>query len=123
MVLHREGGAVGERDAAIRAVEQRDMRFLRIGRQRRAIYRKTMVHRDNFNLVGGEILDRMVRAMVALMHFQCFGTNGERHDLVPEADAECRNALFDQHTDGGNCISPRRRRITGPVRQKNAVWF
>ena len=73
VVLNREGRAVGQRDAAIRAVEQRDMGDARIGGQRGRVDRETVVHRNDLDLVRGVIHHRVVRAMVALRHLQRAG--------------------------------------------------
>ena len=40
-----------------------------------------MIHGDNLNFVGREILHRMVGSVMTLMHFQCFGANGKRQQL------------------------------------------
>ena len=50
MVLHGKGRVIGELQAAIRAVEQRAMRFPRILRQACGIDRKTVVHGDDLDL-------------------------------------------------------------------------
>src|SRR5262245_39804496 len=54
MVLHREHRLVPERDAAVRAVEQRDMRLGRVRRQGRAVDREAVVHRGDLDLAGAE---------------------------------------------------------------------
>src|SRR5262245_23893177 len=68
MVLHREDGRALDADAAVRSVEQRDMRLLHAPGQRVAIDGEAMVHRHDLDLAGLEILHRMVRAMMALAH-------------------------------------------------------
>ena len=69
MVLHRKRRAIGHFETAIRAVEQRTMRFPRIGGQTFRIDRETMVHRHDLDLAGGKVLHRVISAMVALVHF------------------------------------------------------
>src|SRR5258708_2753383 len=90
MVLHREGPAVLERQPAIRAIEQRDMRLHRMAGQRRAIDREAVVHRRDLDLAGREILHRVIGAVMALMHFHGLGADREREHLMAEADAEYR---------------------------------
>src|SRR5215470_7840787 len=75
MVLHREHRLVLERDAAIRTVEQREVRLLDILRKRFLVDREAVVHRGDLDLAGGEILHRMVRAVVALMHLHGFAAD------------------------------------------------
>ena len=57
----------------------------------RGIDRETVVHRDDLDLVGREILDRMIGAVMALSHFHRLGADRERHHLMAEADAEGRH--------------------------------
>ena len=70
MVLHGKSRAIGQSNAAIGAVKQRHMGLRRIAGQSLTVEGETVIHRHDFDLVGREILDRMVRAMVALLHLQ-----------------------------------------------------
>ena len=58
--------------------------------------REAVVHRGDLDLAGGEILHRMVRAVMALMHLHGLAAEREAEHLVAEADAECRRAGVDQ---------------------------
>src|SRR4029078_10778487 len=92
MVLHREDGPVLEREAAIGAVEQRHMRLLNILRQRILVDREAVVHRGDLDLAGGEILHRMIGAVVTLMHLHRLAADCDAQHLMAEADAEGRRA-------------------------------
>src|SRR5690242_1071690 len=92
MILHGKDRPVVERDAAIGAVEQRDMGLRRAFGQRRLVHRKTVVHRGDLDLAGGLVLDRVVGAVMPLMHLPGLGADGEAQHLVAEADAEGRRA-------------------------------
>src|SRR5437899_2000970 len=121
MVLHREHRLVLERDAAVRAVEQRHMRLDCVRGQRRAVDREAMVHRGDLDLAGGEVLHRMVRAMVALMHLAGGGANRDAEHLVAEADAERWHAAVDDLADHRHRIFPGCRRIARAVGEEHAV--
>src|ERR1035441_4756288 len=115
MMLHRKGWPVCEREAAVRTVEERSMGFLRLCRQGPRIDGKTVVHRDDLDLVGGKILHRMIGAMVTLMHFDGLGADRERHHLMTQADAENRNILrqellYYRHGIFAGCC-----RVAGPI--------
>src|ERR1700678_2658046 len=88
MILHGEGWPVGKRNAAIRAVEQRHMRFLGIRGQARPIDREAVVHRHDLDLASGEVLDWMVRAMMTLQHLDGPRADREPQELMAEADAK-----------------------------------
>src|SRR4051812_22297427 len=92
MILHREHRPVFQGDAAVRSVKQRDMRLLRALRQRLAVDREAVIHRSNLDLAGGEILHRMIGAVMALMHFHRAGADREPQHLMTETDAESRRA-------------------------------
>src|SRR5450759_4809107 len=68
VILHREYRLALELDAAIGAVEQRNMGLGRTLRHGRLIDRETVVHRGDFHLAGGLVLDRMIGAVMALVH-------------------------------------------------------
>src|SRR6267142_7022203 len=87
MVLHREHRLVLERDAAVRAVEQRHMRLHRVRGRPRAVDRGAVIHGGDLDLAGGEVLHRMVGAVVALMHLAGGGADRDAEHLVAEADA------------------------------------
>src|SRR6202012_1135917 len=92
MVLHREYRLAVERDAAIGAVEQRDLGLRRALGQGRLVPGKTVVHRGDLDLASGLVLDRMIGAVMALMHLHGPGADREAQHLVAEADTERRRA-------------------------------
>src|SRR5262245_10328654 len=75
VILHREHWLVFQRNAAVRSVEQRHMGFDCVGRQRLAVDREAVVHRGDLDLAGGEILHRMVRAVMTLVHLHGLGAD------------------------------------------------
>lgn len=115
MVLHRESWLVLQRNAAIGPIEQRNMRLDGIVGQRVPIYRETMVHRNDLDLAGREILHGMVRPVMTLMHFRRLRADSERQHLMAKADAESRHIMRDQSLDHGHGISACGGRITGTV--------
>src|SRR5882724_61318 len=66
MILHREYRLALKLDAAVGAVEQRDMGLRRALGQGRLVDRKTMVHRGDLHLAGGLVLDWVIGAVMAL---------------------------------------------------------
>ena len=121
VVLDGEHRLAGDAQAAIGTVEQRDMGLFDALGQRLGIHRKAVVHRDDFHLAGREVLDRMVRAMVALMHLFSLCANGKAEHLVAEADAEDRQVGLDEVLDDRNGIFARRGRVSGAVGQEHAI--
>ena len=65
MPLEGEGRYVGAGDALIGAVKKRYVRYAQIARQGRRVDRKTMILTGDQHVAGFEVLDRVVRAMVA----------------------------------------------------------
>ena len=63
--------------------------------QRLRVDREAVVHRGDLDLAGGQVLDRVVGAVVALMHLHGLAAEGEAEHLVAEADAEGRHAGVD----------------------------
>ena len=61
-------------------------------RQRLLVDREAVIHRGDLDLAGGQVLHRMVRAVVALMHLHGLAAEREAEHLVAEADAEGRRA-------------------------------
>src|SRR5262245_41209361 len=99
------------------------MGFLGVVRQRRAGDRKPMVHRRNLDLASGEILDRMVGAMVPLVHFHGLGADRDAEHLMSKTDAEGWNSTLNQRLDYRHGILAGGGRIAGTVGEKNAVRF
>ena len=120
-MLDREHRLPGESQAAIGAVEQRAMGLLDTLGQRIGRHGETVVHRHDLDLAGGEVLHRMVGAVVTLMHLLGLGAERQRQHLVAEADAEDRHVLLDQRLDGRHGVIAGRRRIAGAVRQEDAI--
>ena len=121
VVLHREHRLVFERDAAIGAVEQRHMRLLDILRQRVLVDREAVVHRSDLDLAGGQVLHRMIGAVMALMHLHGFAADRDAQHLMAEANAKRGRAAIDQLLDHRHGVLPGRRRIARPIRQEHAV--
>src|SRR5215471_18236590 len=92
MILYGENRLVLECDATIGAVEQRHMCLLDILRQRLLVHREAVVHRSDFDLAGGEILHRVIGAMMALVHLHRPATDSDAKHLMAETDAEGRCA-------------------------------
>ena len=120
VALEAERRLVGAGKALQRAVEQRNVRDAAIGRQGGDIDRETVVLRGNQHLLGIEVLHRMIRAVVAELHLQRLGAGCQRHDLVPQADAEGGDAALDQFLGGGNRVIARLR-VARSVGQEDAV--
>src|SRR5262245_50015204 len=91
VILHRKNRPVAQGDAAIRAVEQGNMRLFDVAWQGCAIDCETMIHGGDFDLAGSEVLDRMVGAVMALMHLDGLGADRNSQHLVAETDAKGRN--------------------------------
>ena len=106
---------------AVRTIEQRDVRLDDALRQAFAIDREPVVHRDDLDLVGREVLHGMVGAVVALMHLACRAAERQSQHLMSEADAEHWLAAVDQLLDFRNRVFAGRRRISRAIRQKYAV--
>src|SRR5439155_27307520 len=75
VILHREHRLALKLDATIGAVEQRDMGLRCAVRQGPLVPRETVVHRGDFHLAGGLVLDRMIGAVMALMHLPGLGAD------------------------------------------------
>src|SRR6266702_4429809 len=86
VVLHRENRPAIELDAAIGAVEQRDVGLRCALRQRLLVHGKAVVHRGDLDLAGGLVLHGMIGAVMALMHLHGLGADGEAEHLVAEAN-------------------------------------
>src|SRR4051794_8184609 len=121
MILYGEDGPAFKRNAAIRAVEERHMCLDHAFGQARPLDGEAMVHGRDLDLAGREVLDRMIGAVMALMHLRRLGAERDRQHLMSEADAEERLAGLDELADLRNRIVAGRRRIAGAVRQEYAV--
>src|SRR5229473_777755 len=111
MILHREHRLAVELYAAIGAVEQRDVRLRRSGRQRLLIHGKTMVHRGDFHLACGLVLDRMIGAVMALMHLPGLGADRQAQHLMAQTNTKRRRPRIDDLLDHRHGVFAGRRGI------------
>src|SRR4029450_6194900 len=119
MVLHREHRLVLHLEPAIRTVEQRDMRLLDISGQPVALDREAVIHRSDLDLRGGEVLHRVVRAVMALMHLRRGAAECEPKHLMTETYAENGKTRSHELPDLGDGIDAGRRRVARAVRQEH----
>src|SRR5205085_12130052 len=117
----REYGPSFWLDAAIGAVEQLDMGLGCALRQGRLIHREAVVHRGDFDLSGGLVLDRMIGAMMALMHLRSLGADREPEHLVAEANSKGRRTGIDDFLNHGHRVLAGLGGIAGAVRKEHAV--
>ena len=89
-------------------------------RQRSLVDRKAMVLAGDADATAIQVFDRMVGAVVAEFHFESLGTTGQCHDLMAQANAECRCTGIDQ---GAGCRDGvvARLRIARAVAQENTI--
>ena len=81
-----------------------------------------MVHAGDFHLVGVIVLDRVVGAVMAVVHLDGLGPQCQRKHLMPKANPENRQVGRVQDVlDHRHGINARRRRIAGAVGQENTV--
>src|SRR5438477_11997387 len=121
MILHREYRPAFELDAAIGAVEQRDMGLGCALWQGRLIHREAMVHRGDFNLSGGLVLDRMLGAMMALMHLRSLGADLEPEHLVAEVNSKGRRTGIDDYLNHVHCVDASLAEDAASVERDHAV--
>ena len=84
-------------------------------RQARRINGKSVIHRRDFHFSRRMIHDRMIGAMVALMHFLGAAAKGQPKHLMAKANAEYRDAGVNDRPDRLNGIFAGRSRISRPV--------
>src|SRR5215470_7070629 len=82
-----------------------------------------MVHRRDLDLSRGQVLDRMIGAMMALMHFHGLAADGNTEHLVAKTNAEGGHPGIDQGPDHRHRVLPGSSRITRAVGQEHAVWL
>ena len=121
VVLYGEDGLAFYREPAVRAVEKRAIGLDDAFGQRIGIDGEAVVHRDDLDLARFELLHRMVRAVVALVHLERPGAKREAKQLMPEADAEEGDARIEKLADDRRGVLGRGRRIARPVGQEDAV--
>ena len=120
MALETEGRPVGPGHALQAAVEQRDMGNLDVGRKGRRVGGKAVVLAGDQHLPRLEILDRMVGAVVAELHFQGLAAGRQRHQLMAETDAEGRQLLVEETADRSDGVVARLG-IARTVGQEDAI--
>ncbi len=108
-------------DALDRAVEQRAVGDLDRSRQVAVGDREAMVLAGDLDLAGGQVLDRMVGAVVAERHLLGAAAQRQAEHLVAEADPEHRLAAVDQLPDLGHGVDAGGRGIAGTVGQQDPV--
>src|SRR5690349_8754737 len=91
MALEAERGLVDAGEALERVVEQAYVRGTQVGRQALLVDRESVVLAGDADATVVQVLDRMVRAVVAELHLEGLRPRGQRHDLVAKADAENRD--------------------------------
>ena len=107
VALKAEGGLVGALQALQGAVEQADVGGAQVGGKRRFIDGETVVLAGDADAACVQIFDRMVGTVVAELHLEGFGTAGQGHDLVAEANAEGGDACLNQLTRGSDGVVAR----------------
>src|SRR5580698_2508615 len=100
MSLEAERRAIAERDALQRSVEERAMCGAYAIRKGGLIDRETVVLARDEDASAIEVLDRMVRAVMAEFHFYAAAAGREPEDLVTQADAEDRQFGREQLSGG-----------------------
>ena len=85
-------------------------------------YRKAVVLGGDKYLPGAEIPNRVITASVAVGHFDRAATKGESQQLVPQADAESREARLGQFLDGSDGVS-HCRRVAGAIGEEQTGGF
>ena len=118
MVLDGEHRPVLEPDALDRAVEQRAVGDLDRGRQAGVGDREAVVLAGDLDLAGGQVLDRVVGAVMAHGHLLGAAAQRQAQHLMAEADAEHRLAAVDQLLDLGHGIVAGGGRVAGAVGQQ-----
>src|SRR5579862_8581459 len=121
VILDREHGLAGDGEAFVAAVEQRDMGHDDFGRQAFGQDGEAVILAGDLDLAGGQILDRVIGAAMAEMHFFGLGAQRQGQKLMAEADAEERNLGRQELLDLRHGIDPRCRRIAGAVGEEDAV--
>ena len=121
VILHREHRPIAYAQTLERAIEQRQVRLLDLRRQAVRADREAMVLAGDLHLAGGQILDRMVGAVMPELHLLGGAAERQRQHLMTQADAEQRLAARQELLDLRHREPPGRRRIARAVRQEDAV--
>ena len=121
VVLDAERAGVGQFEPAVAAVEQRHMRFARVGGEAFAFDREAVVHAGDLDAAVAQPLDWVVRAAVALVHLGRARTDREPEQLMAEADTEQRLAGIEPFADHRHGVLARRGGVAGAVRQEQSL--
>ena len=84
------------------------------------IHSKTVVLAGDHHNTGVQVLNRVVRAVVAMTHFHGLGAGGQCQQLVAQADTEYRNFGIQNFLDGRDRVVARLR-IARTVGQEHAI--
>lgn len=85
-------------------------------------HREAMVLGCNQNLIGPEVSHRMISPSVAIRQLGGGRSVGKPHELVAEADAECRQPGARELTDGCKRVADSGR-VPWSVGKKEPVWL
>ena len=120
MPLKAERRTVGAGESLQAAVEERGVGDARGRRKRRGIDCEAVVLTRDYDASILDVLNRMVRTVVAELHLDGFRAARESKQLVPEANAEHGYPGIEQLLDGAYRVITRLR-ITGTVRQEHPI--
>ena len=124
MILHREYGFIFDLQAAIGLIKEADVRFLDMIGQGVAFDGPAMVHGDDLDGAGAEVFDRVVSAVMSLVHFFGLRAESEREHLMSEADAEEGDIGADDFLDDGQGVSVGGGvGVAGSVGEEHAIGF
>src|SRR6516165_5112374 len=121
VVLHGKHRLADHPQALVAVVEEREMRRLDILGQAFRVNDKPMVLAGDLDLAGLKILDRVIRSAVTASHLVGSAAERQCQHLVTKADAEHRFTRLQQVAQHGYRVGASRGRVTGAVRQENAV--
>jgi len=114
MSLEAENGTVFKLYSLQGAIEQRAMRRLHVLRQAVFIDREAMILARDHYPPRFQILDRVIRSMMAKLHLQCLGACCQSQQLMAQANAEHGNSDFNEVLDCCDRIAARFR-IAGTI--------
>src|SRR5260370_4920383 len=116
MMLDRKHRLADDPQTLIGLVEKRQMRRLDTSRQAFRVDDKAVVLARDLDRAGQHILDRMIGAPVAARHFSRCAAEGQRQQLMTEADAEYRFSRGHSVAQYRPRIDARRRPVRWPAR-------
>ena len=87
-----------------------------------AINRKAVVHAGDLDLAGFQVFNRVVGAVVAVVHLDGFAAQRQGQHLVAQADAKNRQiCLIKNAADHWHRVAAGGGRVAGAVRQEHAI--